>query len=446
MRVGRVRGTLPLDRPTGDPVRGPQIRGCHVLVLPLHPVEAAARAGRNVSRRVIISGGSIGGLFAAAALIRAGWHVDVFERTGVELSGRGAGIVTHAALVAALQAVGASTKDLGVEVSDRIAFDLQGAPVQTLSYPQIVTSWDCIHQILREKIPDARHLLGQTITGYRQHADQVEVAFADGSTRSADLLVGADGFRSAVRAQMLPETVPEYAGYVVWRTLAQERDLPPAVHENLFGAFGFFLPSGSQIIGYPIAGPGNDLRPGHRRYNFVWYTPLAAAGLQDMLTDANGTRHPMSIPPPLVRDDVLARMLTEAAAVLPRSFVELLAVSERPFFTPIYDHLSPVMATGRVALAGDAACVARPHVGMGVTKAAGDALALARHLDAQPVTEALASYSAERVPAARLAYERARLLGRWIFAEPATGQNADGRSHPHRDQIMRLTAVVPDPL
>ena len=67
-------------------------------------------------RHAIIAGGSIGGLFAAAALLRACWTVDVFERTAVELSGRGAGIVTHDTLIAALRSVGADLTDLGVQV------------------------------------------------------------------------------------------------------------------------------------------------------------------------------------------------------------------------------------------------------------------------------------------------------------------------------------------
>jgi hypothetical protein len=50
-----------------------------------------------------------------------------------------------------------------------------------------------------------------------------------------------------------------------------------AVRDAVFDPFGFYLPHGTQIIGYPIAGPGNDLRPGHRRYNFVWYAPVAEA-------------------------------------------------------------------------------------------------------------------------------------------------------------------------
>ncbi|SMY08042.1 FAD binding domain-containing protein [Flavimaricola marinus] len=392
-----------------------------------------------MTKRAIISGGSIGGLFAAAALMRAGWQVDVFERTDVELAGRGAGIVTHKALIEALQAVGASTEDLGVSVQERVAFDKAGQPVARIDYPQIVTSWDRIHQLLRVLIPDDRHHLGAHVAGYADHGDRVEAVLTDGRRVEADVLIGADGFRSSVRGQMLPDVQPEYSGYVVWRALAHEADLPAEVRDAVFPHFGFYAPTGTQIIGYPIAGPNNDLRPGHRRYNFVWYAPVKAADLADMLTDASGHLHHISIPPPLVRDAVITAVEAQAREMLPGPFVQILAQSERPFFTPIYDHASPVMAQGRVALSGDAACVARPHVGMGVTKAACDALALARHLADGPVEEGLLAYSAERVPASKSAHDRARTLGRFIFDDSVP--NPDGRSNPRLDEIMRTTAI-----
>ena len=108
----------------------------------------------------IICGGSIGGLFAAAALRAKGWQVDVYERSAVELAGRGAGIVTHDILIDALNSVGAGTEALGVDVHDRVAFDLQGRVVASLAYFQTVTSWDRIHQLLRRILPDRHHHLG----------------------------------------------------------------------------------------------------------------------------------------------------------------------------------------------------------------------------------------------------------------------------------------------
>lgn len=392
-----------------------------------------------------VVGGSIGGLFAAAALRKAGWSVRVFERVGVPLSGRGAGIVTHPKLITALRDVGADISDLGVQVQDRVVFDQAGQHFQTIRHPQVVTSWDRMYQILRRLIPDEDYHLGEMLASFSEDSGGVRLRFESGAEHRVDVLVGADGFRSVVRTQILPEVQPRYAGYVVWRALAQEAELAPEMRDRIFDVFGMFIPTGTQIVGYPIAGENNDLRPGHRRYNFVWYSPVAAAELRDMLTDASGRTHAISIPPPLVREDVLTRMEETAARVLPDVFTHILSKSDRPFFTPIYDHLSPSFATGRVALSGDAACVARPHVGMGVTKAAQDAMALARHLSAAPVEEALQAYSAERVPASRAAYERSQMLGRHMMQTPELGDNVDGRNNPNMDEIVRLTAVADFP-
>lgn len=397
----------------------------------------------GASRTAIVAGGSIGGLFAALLLSRAGWRVTVLERARTELSGRGAGIVTHDVLVRLIQATGASTDDLGVPVQWRVAFDIDGNEIARIPCPQIVTSWDRVHSSLRACLPQGSYVLGHAVAHYRETPAAVEVTTEEGATLSADILVGADGFRSAIRAQMLPDVVPQWSGYVVWRALAAERDLPGWVQTGAFPHFGFFLPVAGQVLGYPIAGPGNDLRPGHRRYNLVWYAPVPADRLDAMLTDDTGTRHDMTIPPPLVRSEVLAEMRDTARAALARPFRAALAVADRPFFTPIYDHLSPVMAHGRVALVGDAACVARPHVGMGVTKAAEDAEALARHLSDGPVEAALAAYSAERQPRVAIAWNRSRQLGALTFGG---GGQPDGREHPHQTELMADTAVVPPAL
>ena len=61
-----------------------------------------------------------------------------------------------------------------------------------------------------------------------------------------------------------------------------------------FRGLGFVAPNGTQTVGYPIAGKNNDLKPGHRRYNFVWYFAVEDGGLRAMLTGDDGTA-----PPPL---------------------------------------------------------------------------------------------------------------------------------------------------
>src|SRR5262249_15995213 len=107
------------------------------------------------NRRAVIIGGSMSGLFAAAFLRRIGWDVDVFERSPVELVGRGAGITTHPELMEALENSGAGTADLGIEVPKRFAIDRGGKIIGERPLRQILTSGDRLQPLLPETIDPA---------------------------------------------------------------------------------------------------------------------------------------------------------------------------------------------------------------------------------------------------------------------------------------------------
>jgi 2-polyprenyl-6-methoxyphenol hydroxylase-like FAD-dependent oxidoreductase len=369
----------------------------------------------GTQKRAIIIGGSMSGLFTAAFLRKIGWSVDVFERSAVELVGRGAGITTHPELFDALQGAGAGTDDLGVEVQKRITIDRLGNVIAERALPQILTSWDRLQRLLRETIDPANYHLGHTFKRVEQNGTGVRVHFAEGRTEMADLLIGGDGIRSSVRAEVAPEAQPIYAGYYIWRGAPNEADLSPETLRTIFPHFTFFLPERQHVIGYPIAGFNNDLRPGHRRYNFIWYRVGDAQTLREMCVDENGYQHEYSVPPPLIRKGLIAQMRAEAEATMPPAFLDCLRNIEQPFFTPIYDFSASRLVYGRVALAGDAASSARPHMGFGVSKAGGDAQALAdallRH---DNIDVALAEYNAERQPVGEQIMMHGRKLGTYF--------------------------------
>jgi 2-polyprenyl-6-methoxyphenol hydroxylase-like FAD-dependent oxidoreductase len=371
--------------------------------------------GRQRPRRAVIIGGSMSGLFAAAFLRQIGWEVDVYERSTVELVGRGAGIVCHPELLEALEKSGAGTRNLGVEVESRIAIDGEGHVIAERPLRQILTSWDRLQTLLRDALPRRHYHLGHTFQHVDQDGSEVRVSFADGRTERADLLVGGDGIRSGVRACVAPEVQPVYAGYYIWRGTANEADLAQATLANIFVHFTFFLPERQQVIGYPIAGLDNDLRPGRRRYNFIWYRPGDALELSEMCFDETGHKHEFSVPPPLIRKDLVARMRADAELIMPPAFLDVLGNIERPFFTPVYDFAAPRLVFGRVALVGDAAATARPHMGFGVSKASGDALALAEALGGcDDIDTALVRYDAQRRTIAERVIMHGRKLGTFL--------------------------------
>jgi len=364
------------------------------------------------------------GLFTAALLRRTGWEVDVYERSPVELVGRGAGITAHPELLEVLELSGAGTRALGVEVDKRILIDAAGRVIGERPLRQILTSWDRLQRMLRGLVPDAYYHLGQGFAGVDQDGAGVTVRFADGHAETADLLVGADGFRSGVRGQLAPEVQPIYAGYLVWRGAPAEASLSAETRRTIFPYFTFFLPPRQQVLGYPIAGLDNEMQPGQRRYNFIWYRVVDEERLREMCTDAEGRHHEFSIAPPLIRDEVIAAMRRDAEAGMAPPFLDVLRRIERPFFTPIYDHASPRMVFGRVALAGDAASVGRPHMGYGVSKAADDARTLAEALAAHDDVDAgLARFEALRQPIGERVMRHGRKLGTHLGVKLETDED-----------------------
>lgn len=160
------------------------------------------------------------GLFAARSCGRSGWDADVYERSTIELVGRGAGITTHPELLQALESSGAGTRDLGIEVGRRIVLDRTGRAVAEKRLPQILTSWDRLQRLFRETIDPAHYHLGWNFEHVEQNGSGVRVHFSGGRAEHGDVLVGGDGVRSGVRAAIQPEVQPIYAGYYIWLGLA----------------------------------------------------------------------------------------------------------------------------------------------------------------------------------------------------------------------------------
>jgi 2-polyprenyl-6-methoxyphenol hydroxylase-like FAD-dependent oxidoreductase len=406
-----------------------------------------AESGKTESRRAIVVGGSLGGLFAANLLLLAGWDVHVHERVADELEGRGAGIVTHPELMEALAAMGLPTDDaIGVSVQERITLAQDGSVLGRRAMPQVLTAWGRLYSILKSAFPADRYHNGRELAAIEQRDGAVHLVFRDGYRDQADLVVAADGLRSTIRKALLPDANPVYAGYVAWRGLVDESVLSERVREELFPYFAFGIPPCEQMIAYPVAGQHNGVEPGRRRFNFVWYRPAdEATTFRDMVTDATGRVWVDGIPPPLIRPEFVTQARQAARDVLAPQFAEVVEKTENLFFQPIFDLESPRIALGQVALLGDAAFVARPHCGMGVTKAAGDAMALVEALTRHAsIPDALVDYEAQRRDTGAFIVGHARALGAYMQAQLRTAEEREmAERYRTPEAIMRETAVAP---
>lgn len=395
--------------------------------------------------RAVVIGGSLGGLFAANLLHDLGWEVDVFEKVPDDLASRGAGIGTHDELVALLARLGiAMDERLGIRSGDRVCVDRAGSELHRNAWGHTMSAWANVYRPLKDRLPASRYHFGKGFASLAREGGGIIARFEDGSHARADLLIGADGLRSAVRAQLFPGLEPAYAGYVAWRGIVEESALPPAARARLGSEYWFVLPPGEMMLCYQVPAKDPAREGSGRDWNYVWYRPLAAPALRDLCTDASGRDHGNAMPPPLIRPELIARVKADARALLAPHINDLVERSQ-PFFQAVFDVESPRLALGRACLLGDAAFVARPHVGMGVTKAALDAQCLANSLAAHPgnLDAALARYDRLRGEFGRRCVARGRRLGAYIEARSRTEHRwTPEQLDQHPERVLREYAAA----
>jgi 2-polyprenyl-6-methoxyphenol hydroxylase-like FAD-dependent oxidoreductase len=369
----------------------------------------------------LIVGAGIGGLTATLAIRRAGLDVEVYERAP-EIGEVGAGITVQPNAIAALRALDdglARAVIAGGHVPDRVRIlDPRGQVLSELdslaAFKEVGATGVALHRatlqrILYDAVGHGAVRTAAEAEGFEAGLDAVTLRLRDGSSAKGAILVGADGARSAVRAQLLADGAPRYAGYTTWRGVAEgfgQRRFGTTETWGRGRRFGV-VPIGSGRIYWfaTLNAPpdGND----------------SAGGPRTKLIELFGDWHP-----PI--GELLAK--TVEGAILRTDIADRRKASR--------------WSAGRVTLLGDAAHPMTPNLGQGACQAIEDAVVLGRCLAEQPdVMLALKTYDRLRRDRADAVVTAARRLGRVAQAESRFGcavRDAAARWTPQALMSRRL--------
>lgn len=364
--------------------------------------------------RVVVAGSGIGGLSAALALRQVGLDdVTVLERAPA-LGEVGAGITVQTNALSALRTLRPDLADAissaGQVLTAGAILDARGRTLSELAVaevaaavggpPPVALHRATLQRLLLEACRPLEPRLGREVVGFDAAGGQLTVRLAGGGEERADLLIGADGLHSAVRAQLLGREAPRYSGYTCWRGVTDETcGWPGDRAAEVWGPgarFGIVPIDGGRLYWFathsePAGGRDDDAHAALLRLFGGWFDPI----------------------PRLV-------------AATPRERVLRNDIADRP----------PVdrWGAGPVTLLGDAAHPMTPNLGQGACQAIEDAVVLARTLAAgrDDLAGALRRYEALRAPRTRAVVERARRLGK-------VGQWRNGLARWARDLALRAT-------
>ena len=316
--------------------------------------------------RVGIVGGSVAGLSLALELQRRGIAARVYERSAGLLAHQGAGLMLARPIVERLGLAGARS------VRRRLSLGPAGQVLWRQAVEKHAVGWSEVIGALRAQVEGIG--LYEQCSVSAVGADPPRVHTARFGTETFDLVVGADGIGSVVRAAVDPGFEACYLGCVAVRGPIARRQLTgalPAVHDSLLDdAMAKVLLGGAHVTLYGL--PGGD-----EPLNWMWYLNLPSGDLPGLLTDAQGIAHRWSLPAGTLPAATEARLRAMADERLPDWLAALVDSTETLFLQPVYAGFAQQMVAPGLVLVGDAAHLAVPHVGGGVTLALQDTLALA---------------------------------------------------------------------
>jgi salicylate hydroxylase len=350
------------------------------------------QAGARRTKRVAVIGGGIGGLAAAVALHQRGFDVQVYERSS-KLEEVGAGLQVGPNAVKVLYGLGLKdalqrnafepTNMVSLKWDDaslRHRVPLKAIATEKYGAPYMTAHRAHIHGLLREALPEDVITLGATCVGAFTQGETAVAKLADGREIEADAVIGADGIRSAIRAQLFGADRPRFTEMMCWRCMVPMEHVPTRLgpggsvelaHGEYFGWIG---PNG-HVICYPI-GRGETLNifAGHVTDTWVEESWSVPSSQEELIAAKAGW------------NEALLGMFRHVRHV---------------FKWGIYDRDPvPEWTEGRVTLLGDAAHPTMPTLAQGGNMAIEDGYVLARNFarHSDNVRTALKAYVAERQP------------------------------------------------
>lgn len=329
-------------------------------------------------RKIGVIGAGPAGLATAVALRKQGLDVQVYEKAkefrpigaGLNLSPNGIRSLSaiDSGLVEQLKQQGSQINRLNIRMSNSgesvFTMDMSS---EDYDQPFVAIRWFCLQETLRAMLPlDSIHL-NHRLIGFDQNPEKVTLHFENGATSSVDLLIGADGVRSAVRHQLLGIGGPDYGGMMTWRGLLKYEHCLLPVHE----ATGFS--ENSKI--FLLFNNGNGY--------ISWSLEMSSETIRHSKSDNEAKAHVVQELKewhPMVQEVV--------ALTAPEIIVE------RPVGNPV---ILPRWSNDRVTLVGDAAHYMGPSLGQGTNSTFEDVWVLSACLsNSTQVSKALAQYEQNR--------------------------------------------------
>jgi 2-polyprenyl-6-methoxyphenol hydroxylase-like FAD-dependent oxidoreductase len=369
---------------------------------------------------ILVVGGGVAGLATASALHQHGFTTELVERQQ-RWHALGAGFLVQANGMRMLRSLGlaAGVQNAGAVVRRWQFHDEQG---EVLSETDLEALWGdagpCVgierSKLQRALLPgvgDLRCRLGTSVISVVQDDRRVSVGFSDGSTKDYDLVVGADGIRSTIRALTLTAAAPNDLGAMNWRSIAPIR---PA------GLTGLQMHMGDWcVFGLVPMGAG-------RTYGFAY---VIQPRFHDPLEGRLGRLRK--------RFATFGGRVQEYLALLERDDQVICSAMEWMEFEKWY--------TGRVVLVGDAAHASSPMMGQGGNMAMEDACVLAEELrEAATVASALHSYVSRRKARVEWVQHQSMAIGESLKMQSAV-RNATLRQRGNEAMLARFRPLVSAP-